>query len=217
MTSRCIFFAVLILTVSNCTTANRAPNSAPVKGTAQSEVNESPTLEAIEASMGVTDPETREQQLTAYFENLCAQDPENCVDQVGGKDIVEAILLKRDGRFFLDVKKNGQLEYSCIASPGMNSFLNIDPEYGRTPIVTNVNPKGIEKVHIVSDNKSYAGAQMPWTVWVLGSVAIHANKQANGYRRSHGCINLQQECAERFFKDVQKVGLRRTFITVLEN
>ncbi|MCB0407372.1 MAG: L,D-transpeptidase [Bdellovibrionales bacterium] len=225
-------FLVLVFIITSCIgkpTESRKPDSAPktIPNAFKIPIMEHepddiyPWPEELEASMGVTDPQRREQQLAEYFENLCAQNPENCIEKIGGKgNVLEATLLKKqDGLFYLDVAINNQHAYSCLASPGRNSFLGMDKEYGRTPTVYRVNPFGLEKLHIVGETRSYKGAQMPYTVWIIGNVAIHGlfNTKPTGRRRSHGCINLSLKCAEKFYFDVQKAGLRNTFVTVQEN
>ncbi|MBY0384244.1 L,D-transpeptidase, partial [bacterium] len=218
------FFSFVSCALIN--TPSRIPSSSSnimrAKLVLQETANEEgPSQLQVEESMGITDLNSRSSQFLDYFESLCEKDASTCIENIGGSKEVRATLLLRNSKFYLDVVKtigSKSTKYSCLASPGRNSFLNIDPEYDRTPKVTNKNPEGLELNHVVSQNKSYAGATMPYTVWVIGSVAIHGSVlNVTGRRRSHGCINLDMNCARRFYEDVVSVGKSKTFITILDN
>lgn len=68
----------------------------------------------------------------------------------------------------------------------------------------------ITQWHIVSDAKSYAGAEMPFSVWLNNSgYAYHAGTAArpvDGYPASAGCFRMDEDNAKGLFNLTRRVG-----------
>lgn len=94
----------------------------------------------------------------------------------------------------------------CITSPGQ-----LEREDYTTKLPPFVRGSGyITAWHIVSDQKSYSGAEMPWSVWLNESgYAYHAgtsNRPVDGYPASAGCFRMEEPCAKGLFNLVRRVG-----------
>lgn len=135
--------------------------------------------------------------------------------QNASSGMVIAVLDRINGQYVLQVQTPTQ-SYSCLASPGK-------PGPGgavATPRFQNKTPYGAQNgIHIVSKAKSYAGARMPYPVWISGGFAIHGGDgggpPVTGQRASHGCVRVA--CAKRFNADVRAVGVVNTRITIRTN
>jgi hypothetical protein len=127
---------------------------------------------------------------------------------------VNAVLDYIGGRYLLTVDTPTS-HYTCLASPGNPAVKGAVA----TPHFQNKTPYNIQDMFIVLPPKPYAGAKMPWPVWIQGGFAIHGGDgggpPVTGQRASHGCIRLA--CAHKFHDDVKAVGLINTRITVKTN
>lgn len=82
-------------------------------------------------------------------------------------------------------------------------------------------PRGsfrVARVARVYFSKKYDNAPMPNSVFFLGGYAIHGTYQvANlGQPVSHGCVRLAPANAAAFFDQVQKYGMSRTRVIVVD-
>ncbi len=98
-----------------------------------------------------------------------------------------------------------------LTSPGIYNYTGGDEATGRwrTDLPPSTRGEGyITEWHVVSQNKDWAGTQMPWTVWVNGDIAYHASADANvtGYPESHGCLRLNSTNAMALFNLVRHTG-----------
>lgn len=104
-----------------------------------------------------------------------------------------------------------------LTSPGLydyegadgNTPVPLDPKkVFRTPTGRFSGEGKIVMVHVVSDAYDYKGTEMPFTVWVEGSVAYHASKDelVTGHPESHGCMRLQWDNARALFAMVRIAG-----------
>lgn len=173
------------------------------------------TQAEIEASLDVqfTPSQLALSGLTSEEQAYMEETPFSMI-QNASSGYVNAVLDKVDGKYMLQVEtENGS--YNCLASPGKPS------KSGgvATPHFNQKQPYKVEKVHYVSAAKSYAGAKMPWPVWISGGFAIHGGDGGGpvvtGKRESHGCIRVA--CAQKFNAEVKRVGLANTRITVRTN
>jgi hypothetical protein len=142
-------------------------------------------------------------------------DPQALIQNASG-GMVFAELNRIGGQYVLQVQTPTE-SYNCLASPG-------NPRAGRgavlTPRFQNKTPYAAPNIiHIVSKRKHYAGARMPYPVWISGGFAIHGGDggggKVTGQRESHGCIRVA--CARRFNASVRSVGVVNTRITVRAN
>lgn len=67
-------------------------------------------------------------------------------------------------------------------------------------------------------SQKYDNAPMPYSVFFKGGYAIHATDYIRSLGRpaSHGCVRLHPRNAARLFSLVQKYGMHRTKITLVE-
>ncbi len=147
---------------------------------------------------------------TAEEQALIEQDPMAMIQNANG-GMVYAVLDRVNGKYVLQVETPTE-SYSCLASPGKARTA--------TPRFQNKTPYAATNgVHIVSRRKSYAGARMPFPVWISGGYAIHGGDgggpKVTGQRESHGCVRVS--CARRFNADVRSVGVQNTRITIRQN
>jgi lipoprotein-anchoring transpeptidase ErfK/SrfK len=67
-------------------------------------------------------------------------------------------------------------------------------------------------------SQKYDNAPMPYSVFFKGGYAIHATDYVRSLGRpaSHGCVRLHPRNAARLFSLVQKYGMNRTRITLVD-
>ncbi len=67
-------------------------------------------------------------------------------------------------------------------------------------------------------SQKYDNAPMPFSVFFKGGYAIHATDYVRSLGRpaSHGCVRLHPRNAARLFSLVQKYGMQRTRITLVD-
>ncbi len=128
---------------------------------------------------------------------------------------------EQDGKFYTRVNytdENGHerpfinpfnSQQKCITSPGLYQSPKY-PHY-QTQLPRSFNASGhLTEWHIVSENKSYAGAQMAWSLWLNDSgYAYHAEADgfpATGYPESAGCFRMSDACARGLFFLARRVG-----------
>ncbi len=131
---------------------------------------------------------------------------------------------EEDGRFYTRVTytdENGQTrvfrnpyngQTRAITSPGQLA----NPAYTTRglPINQSFRASGyITAWHVTSDNTSYPGMPMPWSVWLNNTGnAYHAGTSAtpvDGYPASAGCFRLETDWAKAIFRLAQRVGTNR--------
>ncbi len=82
-------------------------------------------------------------------------------------------------------------------------------------------PRGRYRVQRIAKeyySQKYDNAPMPYSVFFKGGYAIHGTDYVRSLGRpaSHGCVRLHPRNAARLYSLVQKYGLNRTRITLVE-
>ena len=74
-------------------------------------------------------------------------------------------------------------------------------------------PDYLDELH---HSTKYENAPMPYSVFFNDGIAVHATTETKrlGRPASHGCVRLDPENAEVFFRAVAKIGMERTAIIV---
>ncbi len=77
---------------------------------------------------------------------------------------------------------------------------------------------GVKRMAREYYSQKYDNAPMPYSVFFKGGYAIHATDYVRtlGRPASHGCVRLHPRNAARLFSLVQKYGMNRTRITLVE-
>lgn len=106
-----------------------------------------------------------------------------------------------DNLFRMSIYVNGSKQYTWLTSPGKSG--------SKTPLFQGKSAYNRTKLHIVSSRKSYAGAKMPYAVWIKGGYASHGTNAISqlGRRASHGCLRLRTENAKILYDLAGKCGL----------
>jgi lipoprotein-anchoring transpeptidase ErfK/SrfK len=77
---------------------------------------------------------------------------------------------------------------------------------------------GVKRMAKEYYSQKYDNAPMPYSVFFKGGYAIHATDYVRSLGRpaSHGCVRLHPRNAARLFSLVQKYGMNKTRITLVE-
>lgn len=132
----------------------------------------------------------KEADQSQWIQTVCHRDVVGTIQNV--KDHVFAHLGKgSDGKFWFTVCDHGEAVMRVLASPGK-------PKSGRWSYT----PTGeffIGDKQRMRHSASYGNAPMPFSQHLYKGIFIHAG-QVTGYPISHGCIRLDAQSAEEFFR-----------------